>query len=109
VPIKLQPYEKAESVAIVPDAQRFVLGGDYQLRLLDQLGHNVWPSEQFAPGATVHVNVTGNRRLIVAAYDDGTIRWHRLADGKELLALFTTARLISTQFHNSATASIVPM
>jgi hypothetical protein len=28
----------------------------------------------------------------VAAYDDGTIRWHRLADGQELLALFVHAK-----------------
>jgi hypothetical protein len=26
--------------------------------------------------------------LVVVAYGDGTIRWHRLLDGKELLALF---------------------
>jgi WD40 repeat protein len=87
-PIKLDSYETARSVAIVPGTQRFVLGAEWSLRLLDQLGHNVWPNPQAVPGVVWHVNVTGNRRLIVAAYDDGTIRWHRLADGKELLALF---------------------
>jgi hypothetical protein len=29
--------------------------------------------------------------LVVAAYDDGTIRWHRMDDGRELLALFVLA------------------
>jgi hypothetical protein len=37
------------------------------------------------------VNVTGDGRLVVAAYGDGTIRWHRLSDGEELLALYPHA------------------
>ena len=32
------------------------------------------------------VNIPGDGRLVVAAYGDGTIRWHRLEDGVELLA-----------------------
>ena len=38
------------------------------------------------------MNIGGNGRLVVAAYDDGTIRWHRLSDGQELLALFVHAK-----------------
>jgi hypothetical protein len=34
------------------------------------------------------VNVTPDGRLVVAAYADGTIRWHRMSDGQELLAMF---------------------
>ena len=34
------------------------------------------------------MNVTGDGRLVVAAYGDGTIRWHRMSDGQELLAVF---------------------
>ena len=34
------------------------------------------------------MNVTSDARLIVSAHDDGTIRWWRANDGKELLALF---------------------
>jgi WD40 repeat protein len=87
-PIKLAPHELARSIAIVPGTQRFALGADYRLRMLDQLGHLVWPNEQLVPGTVWHVNVTSNQRLVVAAYQDGTVRWHRLSDGKELLALF---------------------
>jgi caspase domain-containing protein len=65
-----------------------VLGADYTLRLLDHLGHEVWSKPQNVPGDTWFVNVTNNQRLIVAAHSDGTIRWHRLSDGTELLALF---------------------
>jgi hypothetical protein len=32
------------------------------------------------------VNVTDDGRLVVAGYGDGTIRWHRMSDGVELLA-----------------------
>ena len=87
-PIKLHVNETARSVAIVPGTQHFVLGAEWSLRLFDQLGHDVWPNAQTVPGEAWHVNVTGDRRLIVAAYGDGTVRWHRLSDGKELLALF---------------------
>ena len=39
------------------------------------------------------VNLSADGRVIVAAYGDGTIRWHRWSDGQELLALFVkTAR-----------------
>jgi hypothetical protein len=87
-PIKLRSNEVAHSVAIDPGTQRFALGADFRLRMLDQLGQVVWPNEQVVPSTAWHVNVTGDRRLVVAAYGDGTIRWHRLSDGKELLALF---------------------
>jgi WD40 repeat protein len=87
-PIRLKANERSLSIAIVPGTQHFVLGATLSLRLLDQLGHDVWPHPQTVPGATWHVNVTGDQRLVIAAYDDGTIRWYRLSDGKELLALF---------------------
>jgi hypothetical protein len=34
---------------------------------------------------------SGDGRLVVAAYGDGTIRWHRVDDGRELLALSVLA------------------
>jgi hypothetical protein len=37
------------------------------------------------------VNISGDGRLVVAACGDGTIRWHRMDDGRELLALFVLA------------------
>jgi WD40 repeat protein len=87
-PIKLDPYEIARSLAIVPGTQHFVLGTEFQVRLLDQLGHELWPDPRPGPDIAWHVNVTGDGRLVVVAYGDGTIRWLRVSDGKELLALF---------------------
>jgi WD40 repeat protein len=78
----------ARSIAIVPGAQRFVLGASRSLRLVDQKAQDVWPNAQSVPGEVWHVNVTSDGRLVVAAYGDGTIRWQRLSDGRELLALF---------------------
>jgi hypothetical protein len=37
------------------------------------------------------VNFSGDGRLAVAAFGDGTIRWYRMNDGKELLAFFPHA------------------
>ncbi|MGI9105274.1 MAG: caspase family protein, partial [Pyrinomonadaceae bacterium] len=34
------------------------------------------------------VNISGDGRLALAAYGDGTIRWYRMTDGKELLTFF---------------------
>jgi hypothetical protein len=57
------------------------------LRLFDQDGGEPWPARP-VPGAAWHVNITPDARLIVAAYADGTIRWHRVSDGQQVLALF---------------------
>ena len=64
-----------------------MLGADWSLRLFDRNGHEVWPARP-VPGVAWHVNVTADGRLIVAAFDDGTIRWFRVSDGEPVLALF---------------------
>jgi WD40 repeat protein len=86
-PIKLGSNDTGRGVSIVPGRQRFVLGAELSLHLFDQLGHDIWHAE-YIPGKVVAVNATGNQQLVVAAFTDGTIRWYRLTDGKELLALF---------------------
>jgi WD40 repeat protein len=88
-PLELENYERSHSLAIAPDAQRFLIGTNYWLRLFDRLGKEVWkapiPSDAWA------LNISGDGRLAVVAYGDGTIRWHRMMDGKELLAFFPHA------------------
>ena len=85
-PLPLEQYEMARSLAIAPDAQSFVLGTDWRLRRFDKDGKQLW--EKPVPGVAWGVNLAREGRLILAAYGDGTIRWHRAADGEELLALF---------------------
>jgi len=85
-PIKLERYEKSRSLAVHPDGARFVLGAEWNLRAIDAKGQPLWTRK--VPGIVWGVNITGDGRLVVASYGDGTIRWHRMDDGRELLALF---------------------
>lgn len=84
--LQLDPHEMSRSLAIHPDGKRFILGTEWYLRAFDVKGVALW--QQAAPGVTWAVNITGDGRLVVAAYGDGTIRWHRMDNGKELLAFF---------------------
>src|SRR5262249_14362494 len=85
-PIKLAPYETSRSLAIHPDGGRFVLGAEWSLRAIDAKSERLWT--RIAPAIAWAVNISGDGRLVAAAYGDGTIRWHRMDDGRELLALY---------------------
>lgn len=76
----------SRSLAIAPDGSHFVLGRESSLCAYRSDGRELWRKE--SPGIAWGVNISGNGKLVVAACDDGTIRWHRLSDGEELLALF---------------------
>ena len=93
-PIALEPNESSRSIAITPDATGFVLGASFSLRYFDTQGQPKW-RPQAVPGTVWGVNIPTDGpqagKLVVAAYADGTIRWHRLSDGKELLAFFPHA------------------
>jgi hypothetical protein len=84
--LPLEQYEISRSLAIAPDGERFLLGADWSLRLFDRQGKQLW--QKPVPGTAWAVNVSGDGRLAIAAFGDGTIRWFRLADGLELLAFF---------------------
>ena len=84
--LALEQFETSRSLAIAPDSRRFALGTDWFLRLFDAAGRSLW--KQPAPGEVWGVNIPADGKRVVAAYADGTIRWHRLSDGKELLAFF---------------------
>ena len=88
--IALDAYETAHAVAIAPGADRFVLATDWSLRAFNKDGKQLW--RQPTPEAAWGVNVARGGTFVVAAYGDGTIRWHRLRDGEEVLALFVNAK-----------------
>jgi WD40 repeat protein len=88
-PLPLLQYETARSLAITADATRFVLGANWRLRYFDRAGQQLWEME--TPANTWGVNIPPSGKVVVAAYGDGTIRWHRLSDGRELLAFFPHA------------------
>lgn len=85
-PLPLDRDEISFSLAIHPDGARFVLGTRWSLRSFDATGEPLW--RRAMPGTVRAVNITGDGRLVVAACSDGTIRWHRMDDGRELLALY---------------------
>jgi len=82
-PLPLAAYDTCYSLAIHPVGDRFVLGTAFSLTAFDASGTQLWTRP--VPPAYA-VNITGDGRLVVAAYADGTIRWHRMTDGVELLA-----------------------
>ncbi len=85
-PIQLDQYEFSRSLAIRPDRTGFVLGTEYYLRAFDAQGRQLW--QQPGLGVAWGVNFSADGRIVVVASGDGTIRWNRWSDGKELLALF---------------------
>lgn len=86
-PIALREYEVTRSLAVRPDRSGFVLGTEWSLRAYDASGRERWP-DRAGPGVVWGVNLARDGELIVAAYGDGTVRWHLWRDGAELLALF---------------------
>ena len=83
-PLLLDPYDTSHCLAIEPRGNCFVLGTTWALRAFNVEGTPLWTYS--APGQVNAVNITGDGRLLVASYADGTIRWHRMSDGVELLA-----------------------
>jgi len=84
--LKLEANEVSRSLAMLPQGAGFALGTEGWLRLYDRSGKQRW--QQVAPGAVWAVNASLDGRWIVAAYGDGTLRWHRTSDGAEQLAFF---------------------
>ncbi len=89
-PIVLEKGERSHTLAIIPGSRQFVLGTDWSLRSYDKTGKLLWRKE--VPGTAWAVNIPRDGKVVVAGYADGTIRWHRLSDGQELLALFVHRR-----------------
>jgi WD40 repeat protein len=87
-PLKIGDGQPAHAVAIAPDHQSLVIGAG-ALCCFGADGKLKWAAE--TPMAVWAVNVTADGKLAVAALGDGTIRWYRMSDGKELLALFPDA------------------
>jgi len=92
-PILLAESERSRSLAAMPSGRGFVLGTSYWLRHYLTDGTPRW--QQPVPGEVWGVNIPADGpqagQIVVAAYGDGTLRWHRLSDGAELLAFFPHA------------------
>ena len=87
--LPLKPFEVSLSLAIAPDSRSFVLGTEWYLRRFGRNGSEIWSVA--VPGAAWAVNISGNGSLAVVACGDGTIRWYRYSDGKQLASFFPHA------------------
>lgn len=85
-PLKLGEYERSRSLAIAPQGAWFALGTNWYLRTFNRDGTERWKVP--APSIVWAVNVTGDGSCVVAAFGDGTIRWYRATNGRELLAFY---------------------
>jgi hypothetical protein len=85
-PPKLDDYEMSRSYAISPDGKSVLLGTEWGVRLFDRDAAQIWGVA--LPAVAWAVNISQNGKLAIAALSDGTIRWYRMTDGKEVLAYF---------------------
>jgi WD40 repeat protein len=84
--LRLIPGEASSSLAIAPDERHFVLGGQWALHCYNHAGLEVWMVQ--TNEEALSVNISGDGQLVVGAFGNGTIRWFRMRDGRELLSLF---------------------
>lgn len=85
-PLPMFPDDFSHAVAVAPDKKSFLHAtSDYLIRF-DPQGGVLW--RQPAPAEGWGANISGDGKLALAAFGDGTIRWYRMADGEPLLSLF---------------------
>lgn len=86
VELKLAKNAISRCLAIAPDGNSFILGTEWNLHCFDRKGKRIWKTRVHS---IMHsVNISHDSRIAVAAIGDGTIRWYRIKDGKEILAFF---------------------
>jgi hypothetical protein len=84
--LKLNNYERSQSLAIAPDKSSFILGTQWTIRKFNRQGELIWRSS--VPDTVWGVNITADARFVIAALNDGTVRWYTFEKGEEVLALF---------------------
>lgn len=86
VPLPLGEYESSRSLAISLDGKSFILGSEWNVMRFSETGKLLWTIP--APAIAWNVNVSDDGRLVVGLFADGTVRWFRTVDGREVLSLF---------------------
>lgn len=84
--LALDRYETSRSLAVSATTMSFLLGTEWSIRLFDHVGKQKWQTP--VPGVAWAVNLTDDGRFAVAALGDGTIRWYRTDNGREVMVLF---------------------
>jgi hypothetical protein len=81
----LKRLERSQSVAVSRRGDRIIVGANWFVYCLNRDGALLWKAR--TPGVAWAVNIAEDAGICVAACGDGIIRWYRLSDGSELLAL----------------------
>jgi WD40 repeat protein len=84
--INLDAGEWSLSAAVAKSGDQVAIATNYNLRLFDRSARERWRTP--APGTPWQVNLSDDGRWLVGAFSDGTLRWYRLQDGSEQLAVF---------------------
>jgi WD40 repeat protein len=89
-PLEYAQGDLGNGLAVDPARRRFLIGSNFALTCYSDTGQRLWRA---IPGvACSRVNITAeNGDIGVAAFTDGTIRWYRMDNGRELLTLFSHA------------------
>lgn len=77
---------KSRQLAVANDGNSYLYYDAYQIRCIDRQGKKVWGRTTFEQ--VWAINISTDSRVAVATFNDGTIRWYRYSDGKELVAFF---------------------
>ncbi len=84
--VRLEIDSRSGAFAFTSDGQTLLIGTSYTLYRFDRNGTKLW-SVNLPAGATA-LNTSRDGRLILVVLEDGTLRWYRLLDGKEILAFY---------------------
>lgn len=85
-PLTLKQGDQTNTVAISADAKLVAVGTEWMIYAFDHMGKPVWTRP--SPASVVGLNFSGNGRYLIAALEDGTLRWVRTSDGRDVLAVF---------------------
>jgi WD40 repeat protein len=102
VPIVFPREERPFAVAQFPNGKEFVVGTTTTIQAFGRDRLRRW--SRTLSDATRDIKVSGDGRLVVAAIEDGTIRWFRAEDGVELVAFMPLAKSGSPAHANGAAA-----
>lgn len=84
IPVTWFPIGDSIRCADIADhGLRFVLGSDNAIYCAGRDGTLIWKVPVNTP--VRYINISGNARVIVAAFDDGSLQWFRMNDGMTLL------------------------
>ena len=84
--VRLEVDSRSSSFTFTADGQTLMLGTRYSLYRFDRNGSVLWRLP--IPAAAMGMNVSHDGKLLLVILGDGTLRWYRLFDGKELAAFY---------------------